>query len=284
MNESPGLRTLRLKQEAARVLRLHGLTLPYDAAELHLTHRHVYEPAGRRDVSDQLLDKMFPRLRDMDVWHFTKPEVLPLIVRSRSLRLYAVSKHLDGNEYRSFLREHGYAAGSSKQLRKELADRHFYVSCTEVGSESAESHWRVFADGGKGCHLRLRLTPKIGDLRRIRYGSPERALLTKIDAALREGIKRTFFPQGASRVAAYSLGSHLSYEDELRLLVSNPPEQTIIEDGGYRYIALSLNKDNDACRVDLLGITCGQAADVAVVRECAAECGFSDLHVDARAS
>ena len=54
---------------------VHGLTLPNNAVELHLTKRHVHEPTGRRDVSDQLLEKMFPKLGPRDVWHFTKSKV-----------------------------------------------------------------------------------------------------------------------------------------------------------------------------------------------------------------
>jgi hypothetical protein len=168
-------------------------------------------------------------------------------------------------------------------LRKELALCHFYLSCTEIGSLSAESHWRVFGEGDTGFRLRLRLTPAIAELRRIRYGSsPTPSLLSAVDADLLKRLKRTFLPQGVSRVAAFSLGRNLAYEDELRLLVSNPPTDWIKSDNEDSYITLPFDMNHSVCRVDLLGITCAQAADEPKIRQLAAQNGFSALAIDAR--
>lgn len=278
----PAMANFNAKQTAAAIFARRNLPLPYGAQELHLTPAHVYEAAGTRAVSDALLERMFPTLPAMELWHFTKPDILPQIIQQKKIRLSSVARHLDANEYRSFLEEHGYSAAESKKLREKLAGCHFYLSCTEVGSGSELSHWNVFADGGDGYRLRLRVSPVKGDLRRIRYRPDERSLLSELDEDLKREIGRTFFPFGVSRVTAFSLRQGLGYEDEVRLMVSNPPRDWVLGSGKERYIEIDFATDNEACRIDLVGVTCGRSKDVPIIKAALNQHGFAGVEVDHR--
>jgi hypothetical protein len=271
-----------MKEEAARILSRHGLTLPYDRVELILTAKCLYEPTWSTEVSNQLLDRMFPIAGPMEVLHFTKPDVLPKVLKSRALWLAPVSKHLDANEYRAFLKQNAYSTATSKNIRRELACNFYYASFTAVGSQSAGSHWNVFADGGTGFCLRLQLEPKAADLRRIQYLDDGPSPLTALNGDLMAAIGRTFFPRGAARITAFSLFKNLQHEDEIRLLVSNPPAEWKFKSDGIDRIAIEIGAKNPVCNIELKSITCGRTGDVAQARVLADSAGFKGVTVDAR--
>ena len=263
------LQLVRIKKDAADILSRHGLTLPFDAAELVVTSKNICEPTWSTSVSTQLFDRIFPPSGPMEVLHFTKPHILPSILENKQLWLAAVTKNFDAGEYLAFVKEHGYASALSKSIRRELAANYFYTSFTAVGGASAQSHWDVFADRGTGFCLRFHLTPRNAELRRIQYQSGAKSLLTLIDEDLKAAVSRTFLPGGVARLTAFYLQQDLAYEDEIRLLVSNPPPSSKFKNGPDDYIAINISQGNPWCVLKLLGITCGQAADVPRVRKLA---------------
>lgn len=271
-----------MRRDAARILSGHGLTLPYDAVELILTSRCLYEPTWSTEVSKQLLDRMFPIEGPMEVLHFTKPDVLPKILKSRALWLAPVSTHLDANEYRAFLKQNAYPTATSKKIRRELADNFYYASFTAVGSQSADSHWNVFADGGTGYCLRFHLEPNAAELRRIQYLDDEPSPLMALNDDLKAAIGRTFAPRGVARLTAFSLFKNLQYEDEIRLLVSNPPAEWKFKSNGDDRIAIEIGASNPVCGIELRSITCGRSDDLAQTRDLAEAAGFRGITIEGR--
>jgi hypothetical protein len=278
----PALRLVRKKEDAAAVLSKHGLTLPYDVSKLVVTAKNICEPSWSTQVSTKLLDRIFPPMPPTEVLHFTKPAILPSILRNRQLWLANVAKNFDAQEYLAFINEHGYASASSKKIRHELAAKLFYTSFTAPGSASADSHWNVFADGGAGFCLRFQLTPKNADLRRIRYQPATKSLLTLLDEDLKAGTGRTFLPRGVAKITAFSLKQHLAYEDEIRLLIANPPVTSKFKRGSDNYIAIPIGQFNPWCHVGLLRIMCGNVADVPSIKNLARSSGLENLTVDTR--
>jgi hypothetical protein len=251
---------IQMKQEAERILAAHGLPLPYPCADLTITRKCVYEPTWSQEVSTRLLEQIFPSMGAAEVLHFTKPHILPSILQNKAIWLASVKKNFDAKEYLAFIKQHGYPSTASKSIRRELASNYFYMSFTAVGSASAASHWNVFADGGAGYCLRFQITPKLADLRRIQYHSGNPDALTLLDNDLKAAIGRTFFPRGTAKVTAFSLYQNLAYEDEIRLLVSNPPAGWKFSSNGNDYISINLGAANPTCDVELTRIACGRAA------------------------
>jgi hypothetical protein len=278
----PALKRLNMKRDAARILSDHALTLPYEPVELIVTSRCVYEPSWSTAVSTQLLDRMFPIEGPMEVLHFTKPDIFPKILKSGALWLAPVSTHLDANEYRAFLKQNAYSTATSKKIRRELAGNFYYASFTAVGSQSADSHWNVFADGGTGYCLGLHLDPKAADLRRIQYLDDELSPLTALNDDLKASIGRTFAPRGVARLTAFSLFKNLQYEDEIRLLVTIPPAEWKFKSDGIDRIAIEIGTENPLCNIELKSITCGRTGDIGQARDLADSAGFSGITVYAR--
>ncbi|MGO9171321.1 MAG: hypothetical protein ACLP7P_05070 [Rhodomicrobium sp.] len=292
----PAMQLVRIRKDAAEILSRRGLTLPFDAAELVVTSKNICEPTWSTSVSTQLFDRIFPPLGPMEVLHFTKSQVLQSILEHHELWLATVAKNFDAGEYLAFIKEHGYASASSKSIRRELSTNYFYTSFTAVGSASAESHWNVFAASGTGYCLRFHLMPRNAEVRRIRYQAGAKSLLTLIDEELKAKVSRTFLPRGVARLTAFYLQQHLAYEDEIRLLVSNPPSASKFKSGPDDYIAIDISspccvarllgidirQENPWCGVRLLGITCGQAADVPRVQQLARRFDFSNVTIEVR--
>lgn len=276
----PPLALLQIKKSAARVLADHKLPFNLDPADLVVRPDFIYEPSWSTAVSDALLERMFPSLGATELVHFTKPHLLPDILKSRQLWLAAVSKNFDA-EYKAFLAEHNYTAASAK-IRRELAGAFFYASFTTPGSPSEDILWREFADLGTGYRLRFRLTPRAAELRAIRYQSTGNSLLTALDEDLIAATGRRFFPRGVARITAFSLRKSLAHEGETRLLVPNPPQAARFSHSGD-FIALQMGPNtNPWCQIELLGVTCGQAADVPKITALAQSLGYSALTIDAR--
>jgi hypothetical protein len=276
------MQLVRIRKDTADILSRHGLTLPFDAANLVVTPKNISEPTWSTSVSTQLFDRIFPPMGQMEVLHFTKLQNLESILEHRQLWLAAITKRFDEGEYLAFIEEHGYS-GDSESIRRDLAANFFYASFTAVSSASA-SHWNVFAEGGTGFCLRFHLTPSNAELRRIRYQSGSKSLLTLIDEDLKDAVSRTFLPRGVAQLTAFCLQQHLAYEDEIRLLASNPPLSSKFKSGPDDYIAIDISQDNPWCTVRLLSITCGQAADVPRVRQLAQRFGFNVSSVSMRSA
>lgn len=279
---SPAMELVRIKKEAASILTRHGLTLPFDPVEFNVTASNIYEPCSCTSISTQLLDSVFPKTGPTEVLHFTRPEVLPSLLEYKSLWLASIIKRLDEGEYIRFAEEHGYASANSKKIRKDLAQNYFYTSFTAVGSASAATHWNDFSAQGSGFCLRFSLTPNSADLRNIQYQTNAKTLLTRIDEELKASIGRTFFPRGIARLSAFYLGQDLAYEDEIRLMVSNPQAVTKFMHRGYEYVAIRLEFDNPWCAVRLSSITCGNAGDEQYVRRLTQRFGFDHITIHAR--
>jgi hypothetical protein len=292
----PAMQLVRIRKDAADILSRHGLTLPFDSTELIVTSKNICEPTWSSSVSTQLFDRIFPPSGPMEVLHFTKLSSVASILENKQLWLAAITKRFNEGEYKTFITEHGYASASSETIRRELAENYFYASFTVVGSASAHEHWDVFADRGTGFCLRFHLTPRNAELRRIQYQSGAKSLLTLIDEDLKAALGRTFLPRCVARLTAFHLQQDLAYEDEIRLLISNPSRSLKFKSGLDDYIAidigqgnpcrvlrlLGIKQENPWCAVRLLSITCGQADDVARVRQLMKRFGFNNLAIDVR--
>ena len=96
--------------------------------------------------------------------------------------------------------------------------------------------------------MRFHLTPRNAELRRIQYQSNAKSLLTLIDEELKTAVSRTFSSHGVARLTAFYLQQHLAYEDEIRLLVSNPPPTSKFKSGPDDYIAIDIGQERHHLR------------------------------------
>ena len=144
----PAIQLVNMKIEAAHIFQSHGIAPPDDPSELLLTELSVAEPTGSRSMSNQLLDRIFPKTGSTDAVHFTTPDVLPNLIEHKALWLASVAKNLNEGEYEAFSVEHGFASAQSQEIREELARNYFYTSFSPVGTAAKSSHWNIFGASG----------------------------------------------------------------------------------------------------------------------------------------
>lgn len=282
MTVPPIMQAIQDKRTAAEIFESHGLAMPFDASELVLTGVGVYEPSYSREVSNQVLDGMFPREGALEAWHFTTQSTLQEILRCGELWLASITKRLDEGEYEVFAREHGFASANDTTQRTDLARNYFYTSFSPIGSGAEDRHWQIFGRG-EGVRLRFKLSPQTAELRRIVYHQDSNpSILASLNKELSTRIGRVFTPWSVARVSAFRLPEDLSYEDEIRLLVGNPPEQGRPVIDGHEYFRLPIDTMNEWCNVHLREIACDRSVDRAAVEDLVQHSTFKNVPVTGR--
>jgi hypothetical protein len=116
----------------------------------------------------------------------------------------------------------------------------------------------------------------------MRYQDGHPTLLKEIDADFQAKLQRVFLPWRISQLCAFYLTTTFKGEDELRLLISNPPTDRRFDHNGDAYIAIPIGIDNDMCRLDLIEVYCGSKALIAPTRELLEREGFKAVKVALR--
>jgi hypothetical protein len=212
---------------------------------------------------------VFPKeIVPSDLFHYTKMPTLRKIATSGELRLYSVRKRIGQGELDTFAIAHGLdgylkSKNGSPPFYKQLSDDIFYTSLTRPGGKNESELWGVFAGGGSGVRLKLRVAPvrARSDLRPIQYQSAQ-TLLNELNSALTKESEPPFVPWTISRIGAFYLPSSLHREDEVRLMIKRHKggRSDALPDPPYEYWPIPLNITNDYCKIDVLEINPGASA------------------------
>jgi hypothetical protein len=277
MNRNPVLDRIERARRVAEIV--HGVLSKREiigevsADELHVREKVILETtANKQRLSSAILDRMFPKEPSTsELMHYTSPEGLTGIGKSGELRLYALRKRIDEAEIATFAREHrlnGYIArDAGEPYYKELSDDLFYTSFTRPSLRNEAVMWDVFAKGGTGARLKVRLIPAAAELRSIQYQQPSRTLLNELNDTLAAADLPPFLPHTISKIGAFYLPSCLDVEGELRLLMKRHvgAELTTANDGTFEYLPVPINRPNPFCEIQVVGIELGPRADAAAL-------------------
>lgn len=271
--QAPILNQLERRKKIAEVFRgvlsARGISNAFEEQGITITERTIVESTGgQKKLSNAILDYMFPKEPSpCDLFHYTSASALKDIAASGELRLYALRRHIDEGELKTFATKHtlaGYLDGSrGEEYYRELSDDIFYTSFTRLGAKSTADMWAFFAEGGRGVRLKFRLAPRAADLRSIQYEQPCRTLLNELHDALSAAGEPPFVPWQISRIGGFYLPSTLAYEDEIRLMVKRHKDDRndARRDGNDEYWPIPISTDNDFCRIDLIEIGLGPDAN-----------------------
>jgi hypothetical protein len=268
----------RVRRDVVEILLAYDIAPPPNA-DITVTRLTVGERSWSRLMSDQILDGTFPKSGPLEALHFTTRNALPSILRNKELRLASVEKNISEDEYRDFAVENGFASADMDDMKRQLASCLYYTSFSPIGTPAEPNHWNMFALG-RGYRLRFYLKPANADLRLMKYSGGEPGLYTRINDEVRQRTGRTLVPWGIARLSAFYLNRKYRDEDEIRLLVANPPG--IVDRDGAKHFPIELGTDNPWCKVTLNEVVCGQADDVATVEGLLRSNGFEDVDVSVR--
>jgi hypothetical protein len=271
MNRAPIFDVIQRRTKIAKIFRpvlaKYGLEHLFDPLKLHIRKERITELSYCRELSNGILEAMFPKEPiPSDLFHYTKLPVLRSIASFGKLRLYWVRKRIGQGELDTFAVTHGlegYLKSSKGKapFYKELSDDIFYTSLTRPGGQNEDELWNVFAEGGRGVRLKLKVAPvrARSDLRPIQYEAPAQTLLNELNEALAKEGEPPFLPWTISRIGAFYLPSFLHREDEVRLMIKRYKDgrNDARPDAPDEYWPIPLNSESDYCRIDLVEIQLG---------------------------
>jgi hypothetical protein len=277
---------LELGHQAKEILESFGIDVPIAPYDFITDAKLVSDPSTSSAISDQILDRMFPRSDPCEALHYTGATTLQSIVSGKQLWLAWVQKNIDCDEYTTFADDHGYSGyfqidPKGKHVYEHITRSMYYASFTPAAMPNNDDLWQTFGND-EHC-LRFRIEPRpVAQFRRMQYQDGHPTLLKEIDAAFRARVQRIFLPRRISQLCAFYLTQSFKGEDELRLLIPNPPPERTFDHAGDTYIAIPIGAENDMCRLDLLEVYCGSQALVDPTRELLDREGFSTVKVSLR--
>lgn len=265
------------------VLSPYNLEDAVDEREIQIRTEVIVDNTGNQALSNKILNAMFPREpAPAELLLYTTLQGLEGIAGSGELRLYPIRKHIDEGELRAFAQAHrlrGYLrTAEGEPFYKELSDDLFYTSLVRPNQIDQALMWNVFAQG-TGARLKMQLVPDVAELRPIQYAAPFRTLLTQLNDALAAAGEPPFLPWTISRIGGFYLPSSLRLEEEVRLMVKRfeGGENIARPEGRYEYWPIPINADNRFCRIELLEIAPGPAAELDNIRAAVAGTQFAHL-------
>lgn len=268
------------------VLRQYGLEAHANDAELTFSAKVIVENTGSRKLSNVILDNMFPRAPSpSELFHYTSVASLQSIAVTGQLRLYWARKRIGQGELDTFAIKHGLRgyldSSAGEPFYKTLSDDLFYISLTRPGGGDETELWNVFAEGGRGIRLKLRIHPSRAALRTIRYDAHADTILAELNSALASEGEPPFVPWSLSKIGAFYLPSTLHREDEVRLLIKRYAggQDDTLPDGTERYWPLPIGESNDFCQIDLVEINPGPIAKKQDVQSAIAGTRFESVPV-----
>jgi hypothetical protein len=287
MSTPPIVSALERRRKVANIFRTvlspYNLEGAVDEREIQIRTEVIVDNPGNQALSNTILNAMFPREPvPAELLHYTTLQGLEGIAGSGELRLYPIRKHIDEGELQAFAQAHGLRGylqtAEGEPFYKELSDDLFYTSLVRPNQRDQALMWNVFAQRS-GARLRMRLVPGVAELRPIQYGGPFRTLLTQLNDALAVAGEPPFLPWTISRIGGFYLPSSLRLEEEVRLMVKRFEGGANIDrlDGRYEYWPIPINADNGFCRIELLEIVPGPAAELGDIRAAVAGTQFEHL-------
>jgi hypothetical protein len=219
-------------------------------------------------LSECIIQKLWPRIDQAKVFHFTSMEAAESIISSRTFRLQNLAKRFGEGELSTFSATHkldGYMeqdAHGKPVYRTLLMPTIFYASFADssLSGPQQEALWRRFAPND-GVRLTLNIEASNPNFRRIKYEGKQRQpikVLEELATTLKDRHNRRFLLSGISRLCAFYLpGAEYEVENELRVLYKAwegiGPQP--IGSGASAYLEIPLGSMSEAgYRIDIVEV------------------------------
>jgi hypothetical protein len=258
--------------EINRILAQHGVAGKIGEEDLVVTDNIVWDTSEER-LSKAIAQHIWPSLSSDEVFHFTTAATAEAIERTGLFRLYNLERRHHEDEIEAFCQAHGFDgylaldANGIPLYRRELMPQMFFASFASqyVDEDSERNLWSTF--GNEGARLKLRISARNPDFRRIRYAGtqPQIPLLRDINTLVETNYHRRFILRGIARLCAFYLPSEYGIEDEKRILFKKwdgfgPDVQW---DGNWTYVNVPLGVDSaTGYTIDILEIHSDSALDL----------------------
>ena len=276
-----------------------GVTTEWSMDEIHVLPESnivIEYSSSKGTLSQALINHYFPPILDISKQaHFTTLDKFRSILNSNSLRLYALEKRLNEQEFKPFSEDFGLTGylddSNGEPYYKTLSRELFYTSFTNTTPTDESYLWNIFGARGGGIKIVFELSVKelCSELRPVKYQTSSQAasaMIKTINERIQKESGRHFIMRGISRVGAFylPLGFGLEKEEETRLLVKSwgegPAHDLIENDGQYTYIPLTLGLGNNPfCNLSIIEVQAGEKCSKGEVEKLLNEHDLSNIKV-----
>lgn len=273
------------------------VTVPWDMNEIHVLpdSKAVIEyTSSAGSLSEALVEHYFPaEPAGARFSHFTSMDSFKSILASNELRLGALIRKVNQQEFRPFSEDFGLSGyldeTDGEPYFKSLMADLFYTSFTTTEPDDPDYMWQVFGRQYRGVKITFEISPirSRAELRKVRYCSATdaaKSLIASIMRRIKEECNRHFIMRGISRIGAFylPLGYSLEREDETRLLVKSwgvgPAHDLISGNGDEAYIPLAFGSGgNEFCMLNIVEVQAGAQSDRTEIERALAASKFSKV-------
>lgn len=270
------MKNLNLINDINNILESYQIPLKLKMEDLTFTDATVSDLVKPDSLlSNAIVNYIWDSIKTEEVFHYTTKTKAESILNSGFFRLYGLSKRFEEGEIIAFCNSNnalGYLEKDNKGsplYKSLLMDKMYYASFSKTNLNPKEANYlKNEFSSYQGVRLKLRVTAKRQDFRKIVYGSDKDQplpLLNEISTLVEKEYQRAFILKGISRLCAFYLSSDFKLEAEYRMLFKHYPGQSICikEDGEYKYIELPLNKENTTgYMIEVLEIQSNESLDI----------------------
>lgn len=216
----------RIAIAVSDVLAAHGINENITWEDIAVTPKVVTDGVGStQKISSAIIDKLWPSVRQAQVYHYTSQEAAAEILSSQRFRLANIGKRITEGEIETFCLSHGLTgyldATSGEPLYRALIESNTYFACfTDINLDEDEerSFWQSFGP----VRLRFTINAQSPDFRRIYYEPvPEQPIpvLRDLAARVRNEFEREFILRRVSSICSFYLSERrFGWEKETRIL------------------------------------------------------------------
>jgi hypothetical protein len=138
---------LELGRQAKQILESFGLRVPIEPYDFITGSNVISDPSSSSEISDQILDQLFPRSDPCEALHYTGASTLQNILTSKQLWLAWMQKNIDCDEYTTFAQEHGYSGyfeidDKGKEVYEQITREMYYASFTPAALPDNDDLWQ----------------------------------------------------------------------------------------------------------------------------------------------
>jgi hypothetical protein len=253
-----------------QVLATYGVQKSISVDDVTITDRSVSDLVKDDPVlSNAIVGRLWPSVRDEEVYHYTAYEAAENILATQRFRLSNIAKRYGEGEIETFCHTHGLGgylepdATGAPTYRHLIMPNTYYASFTTTSLDVDDERyfWQTFA-GSDGVRLRLRVRASNPNFRRIYYESESGTpipLLENLTSRIRQDFGLEFILTGISRLCAFYLSAaDYGREKEFRALyrvwdgLGLQPEGV----GSESYVDLPLGKMTECgYQIDILEVS-----------------------------
>ncbi|WP_337170172.1 hypothetical protein [Gemmatimonas aurantiaca] len=208
------------------VLAAHGIHENITWEDIAVTPKVVTDGVGSmQKISSAIIGKLWPSVRQAQVYHYTSEKAAEEILSSQRFRLANIGKRITEGEIETFCVSHGLTgyleATNGAPLYRTLIEPNTYFACftdINVDEDEERSFWQSFGP----VRLRFTISAQNPDFRRVYYEPvPQEPIpvLRDLVARVRNDFEREFILRRLSSICSFYLsGARFAWEKETRIL------------------------------------------------------------------